>query len=179
MLNPFFVRDARYPVPRSASLPTEEQQRLQQYGHMLPGRNVHPSNLSSGSLSGTDRGVRILPGGNNVGMVAGMSRSMPMSRPGLGIPSSSMLNSGSVLSSGMPSNMNMHSGTASGQGNSMFRPRDAVHMVRVSLFAFVFFSSLLCFFHLLLQGMPSFYISSILVTSYEVLILSFLNKKAL
>lgn len=125
-------RDARYPVPRSTSLSIEEQQRLQQYNHMLPGRNVQPSNLSSGSLSGPDRGVRIMPGGN--GMVAGMSRSMPMSRPGLqGISSSSMLNTGSMLSSnmgGMSSNVNMHSGTASGQGNSMFRPRDALHMVR-------------------------------------------------
>ncbi|XP_019106451.2 chromatin modification-related protein EAF1 B isoform X3 [Beta vulgaris subsp. vulgaris] len=125
--------NSRYQVPRSTSLPIEEQQRLQQYNHMLPGRNVQSPNMSSGSLSGSDRGVRILPGGNTVGMVAGMSRSMPMSRPGLqGIPSSSMLNSGSMLSSnmgGIPNNMNMHSGTASGQGN-LFRPRDALHMVR-------------------------------------------------
>ncbi|CAO2824521.1 unnamed protein product [Amaranthus hypochondriacus] len=122
-------RDARYPV-----MPTEEQQRLQQYNHMLPGRNAQAPNLSSGSISGTDRGVRKLPGGNGAGMVAGMSRSKPMSRPGLqGISSSSMLNSGSMLSSsmgGMPSNMNMHSGTASGQGNLMFKPRAALHMMR-------------------------------------------------
>ncbi|XP_021763469.1 chromatin modification-related protein EAF1 B-like [Chenopodium quinoa] len=127
-------RDARYPVPRSTAMPIEEQQRLQQYNHMLPGRNVQPSNLSSGSLSGSDRGVRILPGGNGVGMGAGMSRSMPMSRPGIqGISSSSMHNTGSMLNSnmgGMPSNMNVHSGTTSGQGNSMFRPRDSLHMVR-------------------------------------------------
>ena len=117
-------------------MPMEEQQRLQQYNHMPPGRNVQPSNLSSGSLSGIDRGVRILPGGNGGGLVAGMSRSMPTSRPGLqGAPSSSMLNSGSMLSSnigGMSTNMNIHSGTASGQGNPIFRSRDALHMVRVS-----------------------------------------------
>ncbi|XP_057534806.1 chromatin modification-related protein EAF1 B-like isoform X2 [Amaranthus tricolor] len=126
--------NSRYPVPRSTSMPMEEQQRLQQYNHMPPGRNVQPSNLSSGSLSGIDRGVRILPGGNGGGLVAGMSRSMPTSRPGLqGAPSSSMLNSGSMLSSnigGMSTNMNIHSGTASGQGNPIFRSRDALHMVR-------------------------------------------------
>ncbi|XP_021854031.2 chromatin modification-related protein EAF1 B [Spinacia oleracea] len=126
------ARDARYPVPRSTSLPVEEQQRLQQYNHMIPGRNVQSSNLSAGSLSGPDRGVRILPGGNGVAMAAGMSRSMSISRPGLqGISSSPMLNTAlSSNTGGMPSNMNMHSGTASGQGNSMFRHRDALHMVR-------------------------------------------------
>lgn len=128
-------------------MPTEEQQRLQQYNHMLPGRNAQAPNLSSGSISGTDRGVRKLPGGNGAGMVAGMSRSKPMSRPGLqGISSSSMLNSGSMLSSsmgGMPSNMNMHSGTASGQGNLMFKPRAALHMMRVSMFRFSFIYSFL------------------------------------
>lgn len=135
-------------------MPIEEQQRLQQYNHMLPGRNVQSPNMSSGSLSGSDRGVRILPGGNTVGMVAGMSRSMPMSRPGLqGIPSSSMLNSGSMLSSnmgGIPNNMNMHSGTASGQGN-LFRPRDALHMVRVRLcflFPSLFSSAVVLFYEL-------------------------------
>ncbi|KAJ8436097.1 hypothetical protein Cgig2_011919 [Carnegiea gigantea] len=128
-------RDARYAVPRSASLPIEEQQRLQHYNQMLPGRNLQPSNLPpSGGLSGNDRGVRVLPGGNGLGMMAGVNRNMPMPRPGLqGVNSSPMLNSGSMLASnmgGMPSNMNVHSGTAPGQGNSMFRSRDALHMVR-------------------------------------------------
>lgn len=128
-------RDARYAVPRSASLPIEEQQRLQHYNHMLPGRNIQPSNLpSSGGLSGNDRGVRVLPGGNGLGMMVGVNRNMPMPRPGLqGVNSSPMLNSGSMLASnmgGMPSNMNVHSGAAPSQGNSMFRSRDALHMVR-------------------------------------------------
>ncbi|KAK9282032.1 hypothetical protein L1049_004944 [Liquidambar formosana] len=128
------VRDGRYGVPR-ASLPVDEQQRLQQYNPMLSGRNIQQSSLSvPGALPGTDRGVRMLHGGNGMGMMCGMNRSMPMSRPGFqGIAPSSMLNSGSMLSSsmvGMPSPVNMHSGAASGQGNSMLRPREALHMMR-------------------------------------------------
>lgn len=127
------VRDGRYGVPRT-SLP-DEQQRLQQYNPMLPGRNIQqPSLPVPGALPGTDRGVRLLPGGNGMGMMCGMNRGMPLSRPGFqGIASSSMLNSGSMLSSsmvGMPSPVNMHPGAPSGQGNSMSRPREALHMMR-------------------------------------------------
>lgn len=104
---------------------------------MLSGRNIQQSSLSvPGGLSGADRGVRMLPGGNGMGMMCGMNRSMPISRPGFpGMTSSSMLNSGSMLSSsmtGIPSPANMHSGAASGLGNSMIRPREALHMMRVS-----------------------------------------------
>ncbi|XP_074282925.1 chromatin modification-related protein EAF1 B-like isoform X2 [Silene latifolia] len=128
-------RDARYSVPRSGSLPIEEQQRLTQHNSMLPGRNAQASTLSSsGSLSGSDRGMRMHPGGNGVGIMPGMNRSIPMARPGVqGIPSSSMLNSGSVLASnmgGMRGSMTPHSGIASGHGNTMFRPRDSLHGVR-------------------------------------------------
>ncbi|KAF3435970.1 hypothetical protein FNV43_RR23062 [Rhamnella rubrinervis] len=129
------IRDGRYSVPRATSLPVDEQQRLQQYNQMLSGRNVQQSNLSvPGGLSGADRGVRMLPGGNGMGMMCGMSRSMPISRPGFqGMTSSPMLNSGSMISSsmtGIPSPANMHPGAASGQGNSMIRPREAIHMMR-------------------------------------------------
>lgn len=85
----------------------------------------------------------MLPGGNGMGMMCGMNRSMPISRPGFqGMTSSPMLNSGSMLSSsmtGIPSPANMHSGAGSGQGNSMIRPREAMHMMRVNYFYFKIF----------------------------------------
>lgn len=138
-------RDARYNVPRS-SLPVDEQQRMQQYNQMLSGRNIQQSSMPvPGALSGADRGVRMLPGGNGMGMMCGMSRGMPISRPGFqGMASSPMLNSGSMISSsmvGMPSPVNMHSGAGPGQVNSMLRPREALHMIRVS---FVFCIFLCC-----------------------------------
>ncbi|XP_038693965.1 chromatin modification-related protein EAF1 B-like isoform X2 [Tripterygium wilfordii] len=124
---------SRYGVPRT-SLTVDEQQRIQ-YTHMLAGRSTQQSNLSaSGVLPGADRGVRMMPGGNGMGMVCGMNRSMPMSRPGFqGMPSAVMMNSGSMLSSGgvgMVGSVNMHSGAGSGQGNSMLRPLEALHMIR-------------------------------------------------
>ncbi|CAL5388008.1 unnamed protein product [Camellia sinensis] len=133
-LNPS-VRDGRYGVPRSSSLSIDEQQRMQQYNQMLSGRNIQQSGLSvSGVPPGTDHGVRMLPGGNGVGIMCGMNRSMPMARPGFqGIAPPSMVNSGSMLSSSvamMPSPVNMHSGVGSGQGNSMLRPRDTSNMMR-------------------------------------------------
>lgn len=99
---------------------------------------MQPSNLStvSGALPGAECGVRMLSGGNGMGVMCGMNRSMPITRPGFqGMGSSSMMNSGSMLSSsmtGMPSPVNMHSGAGSGQGNPMLRPREAMHMMRVS-----------------------------------------------
>ncbi|XP_016650804.1 PREDICTED: chromatin modification-related protein EAF1 B-like isoform X1 [Prunus mume] len=129
------VREGRYSGPRASSLPVDEQQRVQHYNQMLSGRNIQQSSLSvPGALAGTDRGVRMVPGANGMGMMCGMNRGMPMSRPGFqGMASSSMLNSGSMLSSsmvGIPSPVNMHSGAGSGQGNLMLRPRDALHMMR-------------------------------------------------
>nr|XP_008372482.2 chromatin modification-related protein EAF1 B-like isoform X1 [Malus domestica]XP_017187926.2 chromatin modification-related protein EAF1 B-like isoform X1 [Malus domestica]XP_028958333.1 chromatin modification-related protein EAF1 B-like isoform X1 [Malus domestica]XP_028958334.1 chromatin modification-related protein EAF1 B-like isoform X1 [Malus domestica] len=127
------VRDGRYSSPRTSSLPVDEQQR--HYNQMLSGRNIQQSGLSvPGALPGTDRGVRMVPGGNGMGMMCGINRGMPVSRPGFqGMASSSMLNSGNMLSSsmvGIPSPVNMHSGAGSGQGNLMLRPRDALHMMR-------------------------------------------------
>ncbi|KAI5566030.1 hypothetical protein BDE02_14G159800 [Populus trichocarpa] len=128
------LRDGRYNVPRT-SLPVDEQQRMQHCHQMLSNRNLQQSNLSvSGALSGADRGVHMLPGGNGMGIMPGMNRSMPLPRPGFqGIASPSMLNPGNLLSPnmvGMPSPVNMHSGTGSGQGNSM-RPREAMHYMRL------------------------------------------------
>ncbi|KAG8486908.1 hypothetical protein CXB51_020507 [Gossypium anomalum] len=127
------LRDCRYGVPRT-SLPADEQHRIQQYNQMLSGRNVQQSNLSlAGSVSGSERG-RMLPAANGMGMMCGVNRTMPMSRPGFqGMASSAMLNSGSMLSSnmgGMPSPVNMPSGPGSGQANSMLRPHDTTHLMR-------------------------------------------------
>ncbi|XVF81191.1 hypothetical protein PTKIN_Ptkin15bG0136800 [Pterospermum kingtungense] len=128
------VRDGRYGVPRT-SLPADEQHRMQQYNSVLSGRSIQQSNLSlPGAVPGADRGVRMLPSANGMGMMSAMNRSMSMSRPGFqGMASSAMLNSGSMLSSnmgGIPSPVNMHTGPGSGQGNSMLRPRDSMHVMR-------------------------------------------------
>ncbi|XP_027336682.1 chromatin modification-related protein EAF1 B-like [Abrus precatorius] len=121
------VRDSRYGIPRNSPSSVDEQQRIQ-YNQLLSGRNIQQS--MSGTLSGSDRGVRMLPGGNGMGLMNGINRSMSMARPGFqGIASPSMLNSGSMLSSnmvGMPSPVNMHPG----QGNSMLRPHETLHMMR-------------------------------------------------
>ncbi|XP_060180317.1 chromatin modification-related protein EAF1 B-like isoform X1 [Lycium barbarum] len=127
------VRDARYVVPRSASLPVDENQRLQQYNQM---RNMQPNMSAPGVPATTDRGgVRTLSGGNSAGMMGGINRGIPMARPGFqAVASPSMLNSGSMLSSGMvtmPNTVNTHSGVSSNQVNSMMRPRDGLHMMRL------------------------------------------------
>ncbi|KAL8480769.1 hypothetical protein ACS0TY_027345 [Phlomoides rotata] len=125
------MRDVRYGVPRSASLSADEQQRMQQYNQMTTVRNIPQANVSSGALPGS--GVRILPGSNAKGIVCGVNRSMPMTRPGFqGVAASSVVNSGSMVSSGMPS-ASMQSGVGSGQGSSMLRPREALHMMRPGL----------------------------------------------
>ncbi|GMI85669.1 hypothetical protein like AT3G24880 [Hibiscus trionum] len=127
-------RDGRYGVPRT-SLPAHEQHRIQQCNQMLSGRNIQQSNLSlAGAVSGSDRGVRMLPAANGMGMMSGINRSLSMSRTGFqGMASSAMLNSGSMLSSnlaGMPSPVKMHPGPGPGQANSMLRPHDTTHMMR-------------------------------------------------
>lgn len=99
---------------------------------MMTNRNAPQSNLSnSGALPGTDRSVRMLSGGNGMGLVGNVNRSMPISRPGFqGIASSSVVNSGSMVSPAL-SSPNMHSGVGSGQGSSALRPREPMHMMRV------------------------------------------------
>lgn len=94
----------------------------------------------SGVHSGTDRGIRMLTSGNGVGSPNGLNRSMQMPRPGLqSIASSSMVGPGSVLSSSMmavPNPVNIHSSPGGGQGKSMMRPHDPLHMMRVSYLGF-------------------------------------------
>ncbi|PWA63092.1 HAS subgroup [Artemisia annua] len=119
------VRDGRYGIPRAGPLSIDEQQRMQQYNQMSA-RNMQQSSLPPGSHSGTDRGVRVLPGGNGMGGINGMNRNMAMARPGFqGLPSPSTVNSGVA----MPTPANMHAGAGPGQGNAM-RPREALRMMR-------------------------------------------------
>ncbi|GER50641.1 helicase/SANT-associated [Striga asiatica] len=127
------LRDARHGPPRPALLPADEQQRMQQYNQMS-GRSLPQPNASSpGALAGTERGVRVLPGGSGMGLVSGANRGMSITRPGFqGITSPPVVNSGSVVSPGMPP-PNMHSGVGSGQGSSILRPREALHMMRPGL----------------------------------------------
>ncbi|KAM7265237.1 hypothetical protein ACFE04_002920 [Oxalis oulophora] len=122
------MRDGRYNSPRTP-LPVDEQQRMQQCNQMFSARSLQQTNLS---VPGADRGVRMLPGGNGMGMM--VNRSLPMPRPGLrGIPSPS---GGSMLSSnvvGMPNpvnKINSGAGSGSGQGRSVLRPGEPLHMMR-------------------------------------------------
>jgi hypothetical protein len=134
------VRDGRFNVPRG-SLPLDEQHRLQQFNQTLSGRNLQQPSLSTpAAVSGSDRGHRMVPGGNAMG-VSGMNRNTPMSRPGFqGMASAAMPNTGNMHTSGMvgiPNTGNIHSGGGASQGNSMIRPREAVqHMMRVSYLDF-------------------------------------------
>lgn len=126
------MRVGRYAVPRAVSFPVDEQQRSQQYNPMLSG-NMQSNKSATGALAASDSGgARTHPSGNSMGALSGLNRGMTMARPGFqGIASSSMLSSGTTT---MPSTVNMQSGVSSNQGNSMSRPRDVSHMIRVSLF---------------------------------------------
>ncbi|XP_068479733.1 chromatin modification-related protein EAF1 B-like isoform X5 [Phaseolus vulgaris] len=127
------VRGGRYGIPRNSPSSVDEQQRIQ-YNQMLSGRNIQQSISVTGTLSGSDHGVRMLPGGNGMGIMGGINKAMAMSRPGFqGMASPSMLNSGSMISSsmvGMPSPGTMHSGVGPGAGNSILRPHETLHMMR-------------------------------------------------
>ncbi|CAI0426598.1 unnamed protein product [Linum tenue] len=120
---PASARDGRFSAPRT-SLHAHEHPRMQHYNQMLSGRNVQQSNLS---VSGP------LPGGNGMGMMPGLNRNMPLSRPGFQGSPSPVSNSSNMLSSsagGLPGGVNMHSGTGSGQANSLMRPREPLHLMR-------------------------------------------------
>ncbi|KAL2239684.1 UNVERIFIED_CONTAM: Chromatin modification-related protein EAF1 B, partial [Sesamum indicum] len=119
------LTDGRYGVPRSSSLSADEHQRMQQYNQMISSRSMTQPNISNGALPGAERGVRVLTGASGMGLASAVNRSMPMARPGYqGIAPSS-----SVVSPGM-SSANMHSGMGSGQGSSVSRPRETMHMIR-------------------------------------------------
>ncbi|KAL6506550.1 hypothetical protein OROGR_024731 [Orobanche gracilis] len=114
------ARDGRYAGPRPGSLSADEQQRLHQYNR----RNISQPNISAP----TDRGGCMVPCGNGMGMMGGVSRSLPMVRPGFqGIPPS-LVNPGGVVSSVM-SLANMHAG----RGSSGLKSRENLHMMRPGL----------------------------------------------
>ncbi|CAL1412008.1 unnamed protein product [Linum trigynum] len=120
---PASSRDGRFSAPRT-SLRAHEHPRTQHFNQMLPGRSLQQSNLS---VSGP------LPGGNGMGMMPGLNRNMPLSRPGFQGTPPPVSNSSSMLSSsvsGIPGGVNMQSGTGSGQSNSLTRPREPLHMMR-------------------------------------------------
>ncbi|KAJ6838659.1 chromatin modification-related protein EAF1 B isoform X3 [Iris pallida] len=124
----------RYCMPRTTSLPVDDQQRMQ-YGQMLSSRNVQQSSMSAPVALpvGVDRGVRMLPGANGVGMMSG--RTMPMPRPGFQGPSGmlNMVSAGSMLPGsgvGMPNSVNVHPNSVHGPVNPMMRPRDGLQMLR-------------------------------------------------
>ncbi|CAN0897912.1 Chromatin modification-related protein EAF1 A [Linum grandiflorum] len=117
------ARDGRFNSPRT-SMRANEHPRMQHYNQLLPGRNMQQQ--SNQSVSGP------LPGGNSMGMMHGLSRGMPLPRPGFQGMTSPVPNSSNMLSSsvaGMPGGVNMQSGTGPGQPNSLMRPREQ-HMVR-------------------------------------------------
>ena len=120
-------RDSRYNSPKP-SFPVDEQQRVQQYSPLISGRSSlqQPAMSGPGALTmGIDRGVRMLSGGNSLGMFSGGSNGLPASpRPGFqGIGSPAVLNtvsSGPMLS---VSGVNSHSNPVQGQANSLLRQR--------------------------------------------------------
>lgn len=131
----------RYGVPRPTSLQGDEQQRIQ-YTHMVNGRNLQQPGVSVPGVlpAGIDRGVRMMPGANGMGMMTGLARCAPVARPGfprIGSPGMrNMVPSGNMLSSngqGMQNSVNLHPGAVPGPGNTMLRPRDPMQMLRVCI----------------------------------------------
>lgn len=129
---------SRYGVPRPTSLQGDEQQRIQ-YTHVVNGRNLQQPGVSVPGVlpAGVDRGVRMMPGANGMGMMTGLTRCAPVSRPGfprIGSPGMrNMVSSGNMLSSngqGMQNSVNLHPGAVPGPGNAMLRPRDPMQMLR-------------------------------------------------
>ncbi|KAF3783220.1 Chromatin modification-related protein EAF1 B [Nymphaea thermarum] len=129
----------RYAVPKPMGLPLDDH-RIQQFNQMISNRNIQQSGLpvNQGLQAGGER-VRMMPGGNGVGIMPGVSRGMPMPRPGyqgMGSPgmlgmvssgTSGMLASGNV---GVPNPVNMYSGVVSPHGNSVSRSRESLQMMR-------------------------------------------------
>ncbi|KAL3615985.1 hypothetical protein CASFOL_040279 [Castilleja foliolosa] len=116
--------------PRPGSLPGDEQRLHQHNNQTIPGRNRPQPNISAS----TDRGVRMIPGNNGMGMMGGANRSLPMPRPGVQIiPTSPLVNPGSMVVPVM-SSANMHTGVgATGHGSSILKSRDNLYMMRPGL----------------------------------------------
>ncbi|KAL0418015.1 UNVERIFIED_CONTAM: Chromatin modification-related protein EAF1 B [Sesamum radiatum] len=120
---------------------------LQGSPNMMLGNNFSSSPGALSSSVRRDRSVRVITGGSGMGLASAVNRSMPMARPGYqGIAPSS-----SVVSPGI-SSANMHSGMGSGQGSSVLRPREAMHMIRVKYFSVSYLNS---------GNWPSFYLQNL------------------
>ncbi|EEC82989.1 hypothetical protein OsI_28025 [Oryza sativa Indica Group] len=127
----------RYGMPRPTSLQGDEQQRIQ-YNQMLNSRSLQqPGVPVPGAPAGVDRGVRMMPGAHGMGVMTGLNRGTPVTRPPFPrLGSSGMLNMvspGNMLPNngqGMQNTVNVHPGTIPGHGNIMLRPRDPMQMLR-------------------------------------------------
>ncbi|XP_020525107.1 chromatin modification-related protein EAF1 B [Amborella trichopoda] len=127
----------RYPLMRpTTSITLDEQQRMQQYNQLVSSRNILQPNLAAPNGLQDCGGVRMSPpgGGNNMGIICGLNQLMPpMQRPGgyqgMNSPPAVISGPSSMLSaSGMPNPINVHLG----QGSSISRPREALHILRAS-----------------------------------------------
>jgi hypothetical protein len=100
---------------------------------MVNGRNLQqPGVPVPGVLpSGVDRGARMMPPAHGVGIMAGLNRGTPITRPGfprLG----SLGNMSPTDGQGLKNTVNVHPGAILGPGSTMLRPRDPMQMFRVS-----------------------------------------------
>ncbi|OQU87040.1 hypothetical protein SORBI_3003G196300 [Sorghum bicolor] len=124
-------RDAqRYGVPRPTSIQGDEQSRIH-YNQMVNGRNLQqPGVPVPGVLPpGVDRGARMMPPAHGVGIMTGLNRGTPVTRPGfprLGSPGNMSPNNGQ----GLKNTVNVHPGAIPGPGSTMLRPRDPMQMLR-------------------------------------------------
>eukprot|EP01018_Ginkgo_biloba_P025815 Gb_03424 [translate_table: standard] len=123
----------------------QQQQRMQQYNHMVAGRSLQSPGISVsvglpvGLPNSNDRGVRMLTSGNAAGMMSGLNRGMPLPRPGfpgvgspgiLSIASSGMSNMLPCSGVGLPVTCTVTSGAISGPGNMLPRSRDNMQMLQ-------------------------------------------------
>ncbi|CAN6193213.1 unnamed protein product [Urochloa humidicola] len=128
----------RYGVPRPTSLQGDEQSRIH-YSQMVNGRNLQQPGVSVPGVlpSGVDRGIRMMPPVHGVGIMTGLNRGTPVSRPGFArvgspgmpnvVPHGNMSpNNGQ----GLQNTVNVHPGSIPGPGNAMLRPRDPMQMLR-------------------------------------------------
>ncbi|XP_020406151.1 chromatin modification-related protein EAF1 B isoform X3 [Zea mays] len=120
----------RYGVPRPTSIQGDEQSRIH-YNQMVNGRNLQqPGVPVPGVLpSGVDQGARMMPPAHGVGIMAGLNRGTPITRPGfprLG----SLGNMSPTNGQGLKNTVNVHPGAILGPGSTMLRPRDPMQMLR-------------------------------------------------
>ena len=119
-------------MPRPTSIQGDEQSRIH-YNQMVNGRNLQqPGVPVPGVLpSGVDQGARMMPPAHGVGIMAGLNRGTPITRPGfprLG----SLGNMSPTDGQGLKNTINVHPGAILGPGSTMLRPRDPMQMLRVS-----------------------------------------------